>query len=137
MMTRLPLIVVVAWEVDPEMEVSGPNVYLGVCFGNKHLLKGEEGRGSGQKRSFSAMLAHDHLSQPLGSQVGMPLQIITCCANMAQSSQPCTDRLYFIFIVFYFQLEKLRHRGVATCPILAEIGLKLKPKPCILCCVMS
>lgn len=135
-MTGLPLIVAVDWEADPEMEVSGPTVYLGVCFGNKHLLKGEEGSRSGRKRSFSAALARDGLSRPLGSRVGMPLQIITCCANMAQSSQPCTDRLYFIFITFYFQLEKLRHRAVATCPRLEEIGPELKPKPTILCCVM-
>lgn len=61
MMTGLPLTVVVAWEADPGMEVSGPNVYLGVCFGNKHLLKGEEGSRSGQKRSFSTVMASvDH-----------------------------------------------------------------------------
>lgn len=66
MVTGLPLIVVVAWEADPEMEVSGPNVYLGVCFGTKHLLKGEEGSRCGQKRSSSAVLARDGLSRPHG-----------------------------------------------------------------------
>lgn len=135
-MTGLPLVVVVAREAAPEMEVSGPTVCLGVCSGSKHLRKGEEGSRSGQKRSFSAAPARDGLSWPLGSRVGMPLQMITCCANTAQSSQPCTDWWHFIFIIFYFQLEKLRHRAVAICPILEEIGPELKPNPTTLCCVM-
>lgn len=46
-----PLMGVMAWtpsEADSAMKFNMPDVYLGVCFWNKHLLKGEEGSRSGR-----------------------------------------------------------------------------------------
>lgn len=135
-MTRLPLIVVVAWEADPEMEVSGPNVYLGVCFGTKHLLKGEEGSRSGQKRSSSAGLAHGGLSRPHGFLSGKaPSDDHMCQHGLVFTALHRSIVLCFHYILL--PLEKLRHKAVATCPILEEMGpeLNLNLISCVVWCV--
>lgn len=80
----------VAWfpsEADSEMKFQMPDVYLGICFWNKHLLKGGEGSRSGQ--SGGVMLQGGPVKASAGcmglwSENG--LQIIPCYANLARSS---------------------------------------------------
>lgn len=52
MMTGFPLMAVMVWapsEADSVMKFNMPDIYLGVCFWNKHLLKGGDGSRSGQR----------------------------------------------------------------------------------------
>lgn len=105
---------------------------LGVCFCNKHLWKGEEGSRGGQRRKSPAGQAHGGLNRPRGlwSRAGS-----SDYATLCQHGQIFTALhwFYFVFVIFYLQLDKQSHRAVVTCPILKEIGSGLKPRHNILC----
>lgn len=135
-MTGLPLIVVVAWEADPEMEVSGPNVYLGVCFGTKHLLKGEEGSRSGQKRSSSAGLAHGGLSRPHGFLSGKAPSDdhMLCQHGLVFTALHRSIVLCFHYILL--PIGKTEAQSSGNLPNIGRDGARTQPKSNILCCVM-
>lgn len=106
------------------MEFSMPNAYLGVCFWNKHLLKGGEGSRSGQSYR---MHCGEQTTQALEFQWLFRLPHIQPTGSGLHSS--ASSYCFILCVLFCFQLEKLKHRAEVRCPKLEEGGPNLKPRP--------